>query len=67
MESHGKHELGWDSFIVRELVNVCYVCLQSDFLDHYVSYLRELPECLTVISLFSSSKAALLEVQIHTF
>ncbi|XP_057199468.1 rho guanine nucleotide exchange factor 33 isoform X2 [Triplophysa rosa] len=34
---------------------------ESDFLDHYVSYLSELPECLTVISLFSSSKATLLE------
>ncbi|XP_056624122.1 rho guanine nucleotide exchange factor 33 isoform X2 [Triplophysa dalaica] len=45
-------------------LNVCYVCLQSDFLDHYVSYLRELPECLTVISLFSSSKATLLESDI---
>ncbi|XP_016385288.1 uncharacterized protein LOC107721667 [Sinocyclocheilus rhinocerous] len=30
----------------------------SDFLDHYVSYLRDLPECLTVVSLFSSSKSA---------
>ncbi|KAA0711132.1 Rho guanine nucleotide exchange factor 33 [Triplophysa tibetana] len=37
---------------------------ESDFLDHYVSYLRELPECLTVISLFSSSKATLLESDI---
>ncbi|KTF94792.1 hypothetical protein cypCar_00000538 [Cyprinus carpio] len=31
---------------------------ESDFLDHYVSYLRDLPECLTVVSLFSSSKSA---------
>ncbi|XP_052386231.1 rho guanine nucleotide exchange factor 33-like [Carassius gibelio] len=30
---------------------------ESDFLDHYVSYLRDLPECLTVVSLFSSSKS----------
>nr|XP_055027751.1 rho guanine nucleotide exchange factor 33 isoform X1 [Misgurnus anguillicaudatus] len=36
----------------------------SDFLDHYLSYLRELPECLNVISLFSSSKAGLLESDI---
>ncbi|XP_065111246.1 uncharacterized protein arhgef33 [Paramisgurnus dabryanus] len=36
----------------------------SDFLDHYVSYLRELPECLNVVSLCSSSKAGLLESDI---
>lgn len=33
---------------------------ESDFLDHYVSYLRDLPECLTVVSLFSSSKSGCL-------
>ncbi|XP_056120313.1 rho guanine nucleotide exchange factor 33 isoform X1 [Rhinichthys klamathensis goyatoka] len=38
---------------------------ESDFLDHYVSYLRDLPECLTVVSLFSSSKSgSLLESDI---
>ncbi|KAK7142377.1 hypothetical protein R3I94_011908 [Phoxinus phoxinus] len=38
---------------------------ESDFLDHYVSYLRDLPECLTVVSLFSSSKSgSLLECDI---
>ncbi|XP_051578585.1 rho guanine nucleotide exchange factor 33 [Myxocyprinus asiaticus] len=30
---------------------------ESDFLDHYVSYLKELPECLSVVSLFSSTKS----------
>ncbi|XP_030643194.1 rho guanine nucleotide exchange factor 33 [Chanos chanos] len=30
---------------------------ESDFLDHYVSYLKELPECLSVVSLFSSSSS----------
>uniref|UniRef100_A0A8C2F4I0 Rho guanine nucleotide exchange factor (GEF) 33 n=1 Tax=Cyprinus carpio TaxID=7962 RepID=A0A8C2F4I0_CYPCA len=38
---------------------------ESDFLDHYVSYLRDLPECLTVVSLFISSKSgSLLESDI---
>ncbi|RXN29791.1 rho guanine nucleotide exchange factor 33-like protein [Labeo rohita] len=38
---------------------------ESDFLDHYVSYLRDLPECLRVVSLFSSSKSgSLLESDI---
>lgn len=30
------------------------VLLQSDFLDFYVSYLREIPECLSVISILAS-------------
>ncbi|XP_052001148.1 rho guanine nucleotide exchange factor 33 [Xyrauchen texanus] len=38
---------------------------ESDFLEHYVSYLRELPECLSVVSLFSSTKSgSLLESDI---
>lgn len=31
------------------------VSLQSDFLDFYVLYLKELPECLSVISILASS------------
>ncbi|KAL6478328.1 hypothetical protein MHYP_G00141630 [Metynnis hypsauchen] len=30
---------------------------ESDFLDHYVSYLKELPECLSVVSSFSSNSS----------
>ncbi|XP_022528460.2 rho guanine nucleotide exchange factor 33 isoform X1 [Astyanax mexicanus] len=30
---------------------------ESDFLDHYISYLKELPECLSVVSLFSSNSS----------
>ncbi|XP_066527860.1 rho guanine nucleotide exchange factor 33 [Hoplias malabaricus] len=30
---------------------------ESDFLDHYVSYLKELPECLSVVSMFSSNSS----------
>ncbi|XP_052009532.1 rho guanine nucleotide exchange factor 33-like isoform X2 [Xyrauchen texanus] len=38
---------------------------ESDFLDHYVSYLRELPECLSVVSKISSTKSdSLLESDI---
>ncbi|TRY94094.1 hypothetical protein DNTS_027323 [Danionella cerebrum] len=37
---------------------------ESDFLDQYVSYLRDLPECLTVVSLFSSKAANILESDI---
>lgn len=39
--------------------------LQSDFLDFYVSYLREIPECLSVISMLASGSvpsSAFLEV-----
>ncbi|XP_076850678.1 uncharacterized protein arhgef33 isoform X3 [Brachyhypopomus gauderio] len=34
---------------------------ESDFLDHYVSYLKELPNCLSVVSLLSSTFTKLLE------
>lgn len=42
--------------------------LQSDFLDFYVSYLKELPDCLSVINMLASNgikSSALLEVK-HT-
>lgn len=29
--------------------------LQSDFLDFYVSYLKELPDCLSVVTMLASS------------
>lgn len=38
---------------------------QNDFLDFYVSYLKELPECLSVVSMLASSatkSSAFLEV-----
>ncbi|XP_016892507.1 rho guanine nucleotide exchange factor 33 [Cynoglossus semilaevis] len=41
---------------------------ESDFLDFYVSYLKELPDCLSVVSMLASSSmksSALLEVE-HT-
>ncbi|XP_051502373.1 rho guanine nucleotide exchange factor 33-like isoform X2 [Myxocyprinus asiaticus] len=37
---------------------------ESDFLDHYVSYLRELPECLSVVRLISTKSGSLLESDI---
>lgn len=39
--------------------------LQSDFLDFYVSYLKELPDCLSVVNMLATSSmksSALLEV-----
>lgn len=42
-----------------------YVPPQNDFLDFYVSYLKELPECLSVVSMLASSttkSSAFLEV-----
>lgn len=36
------------------LILSCVRWLQSDFLDFYVSYLREIPECLSVISMLAS-------------
>lgn len=41
------------------------VSLQSDFLDFYVSYLKELPDCLSVVTMLASSSmkaSPLLEV-----
>lgn len=41
------------------------VSLQSDFLDFYVSYLKELPDCLAVVTMLASSSmksSTLLEV-----
>ena len=49
--------------VLQVLGAVC--ALQSDFLDFYVSYLRELPECLSVVSMLGSNPmntASLLEV-----
>lgn len=42
------------------------VSTQSDFLDFYVSYLKELPDCLSVVTMLASSSmksSALLEVK----
>lgn len=39
---------------------------QSDFLDFYVSYLKELPDCLSVVNMLASSSvtsSVLLEVK----
>ncbi|XP_029031282.1 rho guanine nucleotide exchange factor 33 isoform X2 [Betta splendens] len=35
---------------------------ESDFLDFYVSYLKELPDCLSAVNVLASSSAALLEI-----
>lgn len=62
-----------DVFLTVVLKASLCVCVrvrvpQSDFLDFYVSYLKELPDCLSVVSMLASSSmksSALLEVE-HT-
>lgn len=54
--------------VLKASLCVCVRVPQSDFLDFYVSYLKELPDCLSVVSMLASSSmksSALLEVE-HT-